>query len=155
MELGQFVTQDLAEEGVWTPVILYGKPADFDLLILGSDSDAVQQHSRQAMKKLKKVVKKSANDDKDEFDDEAVDELTESNDESVLIRIAGIRGWNVERKGSKEISRTTEPVTLGGVELKNDRKSYELLLKKIPAIKEFVSKVSETRTNFLSGKKSA
>jgi len=39
---------------------------------------------------------------------------------------------------------------LCGEELKNDVLSYEKLIKKIPALKEFVLKVSRDRTNFLS-----
>jgi len=145
MEINNLVTQDLANEGVWTPVTLYGKPADFDLLILGDDSDAVQQHGRKATKKLKSSSTGKNNDT--ELDDETIDELLE---ELVLVHIAGIRGWNVERKGSKEISKKPEPVTLNGAELKNDRDSYKLLISKIPALKEFVLKVARDRTNFLS-----
>ena len=150
MELDQLVTQDNADTGVWFPVELYGKPADFDLLILGDDSDAVQQHGRKTMKKLKGVMAKSAKSSEVELDDETVDELADSGDEAVLVRIAGIRGWNVERKNSKVISRQPEPVTLNGEELKNDTASYRKLISKIPALKEFVLKVSGDRTNFLS-----
>jgi len=146
MELDNLVTQDMANEGVWTPVVLYGKPADFDLLILGDDSDTVQRYGRKAMKKLKRVMGKN----EAEFDDETIDELADSNDEAVIIRIAGIRGWKVERKGAKETGREPEPVMLSGAELKNDQASYKLLISKIPAIKEFVLRVSGARTNFLS-----
>jgi hypothetical protein len=149
MEIDNLVTQDLSNEGVWTPVVLYGKPADFDLLILGDDSDIVQQYNRKSLKKLKKAIK-SAKDGRDEFDDETIDEITDTNDEAVVIRIAGIRGWKVERKGSKEINREPEAVTLGGTELKNDAASYKLLITKVPALKEFVQKVARDRTNFLS-----
>lgn len=150
MDLAQFATKDNADTGVWTPVVLYGKPADFDLLILGDDSDAVQQYNRKAAKKLKGVMSRAAKSEAAEFDDDTVDELVESNDEAVIIRIAGIRGWNIERKGAKEINRQPEPVTLDGAELKNDAASYRLLLAKIPAVKEFVLKVARDRTNFLS-----
>jgi hypothetical protein len=148
MEIDNLVTQDLANEGVWTPVVLYGKPADFDLLIRGDDSDVVQQYGRKAMKKLKKAMVKSPN--AVEFDEETVDELTEDADEAVVTRINGIRGWKVERKGSKELGREPEAVTLGGTELKNDTASYKLLISKVPALKEFVLKTARDRTNFLS-----
>ena len=152
MELDNLVTQDTADEGVWTPVTLYGKPADFDLKILGDDSDAVQRYNRKAAKKLKGVMAKAYKSDETEFDDETVEDLADSGDEGVLVRIAGIRGWKVERRliGTKEISREPEPVTLNGEELKCDEKSYRLLISKIPAVKEFVLKVSRDRTNFLS-----
>jgi hypothetical protein len=152
MELDNLVTQDLANEGVWTPIVLYGKPRDFDLLILGDDSDKVQQYNRKALKKLKSVIKRTKENNDDEFDDDAADELAESGDEGVLARIAGIRGWKVERKGSKEISRQSEPVTLCGIEFKNSPESYKLLIEKVPALKDFVLKVARDRTNFLSGK---
>ena len=151
MELDNLVTQDTADEGVWTPVILYGRQADFDLKILGDDSDAVQRHGRRAAKKLKSVMVKAYKNGEAEFDDETVDDLADSNDEAVLVRIAGIRGWKVGRKGSRETGREPEPVTLNGVELKCDENSYRLLIAKIPAVKEFVLKVARDRTNFLSG----
>jgi len=148
MDLNNLVTQENSDSGVWFPVVLYGKPADFDLLILGDDSDAVQQFSRKKMKKLKTLV---ANDQKSkEFDDDTIDELVESDEEGVVARIAGIRGWKVERKGKKEVNREPEPVTINGVELKNDKESYKLLVSKIPAVKEFVLDKARDRTNFLS-----
>jgi hypothetical protein len=149
MELDQLVTQDNADNGVWTPVVLYDKTADFDLLILGNDSDAVQQYERSHMKKLKSVMSAAAKSKELEYDDDTLDQINDYN-ESVLVRIAGIRGWKIERKGLKEISRTQEPVTLGGTELKSDQASYKMLISKIPAIKEFVLKVARDRTNFLS-----
>jgi hypothetical protein len=151
MELDILVTQDNADTGVWTPVELYGKPADFDLLILGDDSDLVQKYGRKSLKKLKSVMNAAQKSRDEEFDDDTVDELADSNDEAVLVRIAGIRGWKVERdKKGKVINKTEEPVTLNGTELKNDVASYKLLVEKIPAIKEFVLKVARDRTNFLS-----
>lgn len=149
MDLSDLITQDKADSGGWFPVELYGKKQDFDLLILGDDSDAVQKHNRKAMKKLKGVMSKAKGGDI-EFDDETIDEIADSNDEAVIARIAGIRGWKVERKGSKEIRRDPEPVTLNGVELASDAASYKLLIQKIPALKEFVLKIARDRTNFLS-----
>jgi len=151
MELDKLVTQDLANEGEWFPVDLYGKPADFDLKILGDDSDAVQQYNRKAMKKLKGVMAKSYKNNDAEFDDETVEDLADSNDEAVLVRIAGIRGWKVEREGSKVVGREPEPVTLNGKELGGDKDSYKLLVSKIPAVKEFVLAKARDRANFLSG----
>jgi len=150
MDLNKLVTQENSDAGVWFPVDLYGKPADFDLLILGDDSDIIQQYSRQKVKKIKNLVPKNKNGKVAEIDDEAIDELLESGDEDVIIRIAGIRGWNVERKGLKIISKQEEPVTLNGVELKNDKESFKLLVSKIPEIKEFVLSKARDRTNFLS-----
>jgi hypothetical protein len=149
MELNQFVTQDNADAGIWIPVELYGKKCDFDLLILGNDADKVQQHERKSLKKLKNVMSEASRNKDVEFNDDTIDELTDSNNEAVLVRIAGIRGWKVERKGAKEISRDAEDVTLNGEKLTSNEASYKLLITKIPAIKEFVLKVSRDRTNFL------
>jgi hypothetical protein len=152
MELGRFVTQDKADSGQWFPVEFFGEPADFDLLILGDDSDAVQQYNRQAMKKLKMAISKEKKNKNEEFDDETIDVTLDSNDEAVLVRIAGIRGWKRERdKKGNVISETPEPVTLNGKELKNDIESYTLLITKMKALKEFVLSKARDRTNFLSG----
>jgi hypothetical protein len=97
------------------------------------------------MKKLR------AHTGKTELDDEALDAVLDSGDGNVLVRIAGIRGLQFDGKHKEIIGY--EPVTLGGKELKNDEGSYRLLIEKIPAIKDFVLKVSGDRTNFLSGKK--
>jgi hypothetical protein len=149
MELDRLVTQDNADNGVWTPVILYDKPCDFDLLILGNDADVVQQYERSRMKKLKSAMTAAAKRKEVEYDDDILDQINDY-DESVLVHIADIRGWKIERKGLKEISRTQEPITIGGIEIKNNKDSYNLLITKIPAIKEFVLKVARDRTNFLS-----
>jgi len=150
MDLNKLITQENSETGAWFSVELYGKPADFDLLILGDDLDIVQQHSWAKMKKLRSLAEKEKKNKSDEFSDETIDEMLESSDEDVITRIAGIRGWNVERKNSKVISKKEEPVTLNGKELGNDRESYKLLISKIPAIKEFVLSIARDRTNFLS-----
>jgi len=152
MEIDSLVTQDLSDAGTWHPITLYGKPADFDLLILGDDSDVVQQYGRKSMKKLKGMITKETQTKDEEYSDETIDELSDSTDENVLVRIVGIRGWKVERKGSKEVSREPEHVILCDTELKNDKQSYKLLIQKIPAIKDIVLKISRDRTNFLSGK---
>jgi len=154
MDISQFVTQENADEGVWTPIIINGTPMDIDLKILGDDSDVVQKYQRKQIKKMKGLVS-NLKDNKTEIDDDTIDEIFESNNEAVIIRIAGIRGWKVERKGTKEISR--EPVNAitikdrAGVEkeIKNDHESYEYLVTKIPAIKEIVLKVAGDRNNFL------
>ena len=152
MNLDQLVTQENADTGVWFPVELYGKPADFDLLILGDDSDTIQRYGRAKMKKLKNLAAKEKKNGDDGFSDEIIDEMLESGDEDVIVKIAGIRGWKTERKGSNVIGREPEPVTLNGKELGNDKESYRLLVSKIPAIKEFVLKKAGERANFLSGR---
>jgi len=150
MDLNKLVTQENSDNGVWFSVDLYGKPQDFDLLILGDDSDKIQQYSRQRMKKLKNLAAEEKKNKGNEFSDNIIDEMLETSDEDVIVRIAGIRGWNVERKGSKIISKQEEPVTLNGIELKSDKESYKLLISKIPAVKEFVLNKARDRTNFLS-----
>jgi hypothetical protein len=150
MDISNLATQENSDSGLWFPVELYGKSADFDLLILGDDSDIVQQHSRKKMKKFKNLAIKEKTNKDDEFDDETIDEMLESGDEDILVRIAGIRGWKVERKGSKIISKEPEPVTFGEKVLSNDRESFKFLISKMPAIKDFVLSKARDRTNFLS-----
>lgn len=153
MNLDELVTQDKADSGEWFPVELYGKPADFDLLILGDDSDTVTRFNRETMRKLKGAVAKGKKSKDEELDDETLDAMLDSNDEAVIVRIASIRGWKRERdKKGKVISEIEEPVILSGKELKNDKDSYKLLITKIPAIKEFVLSKARDRTNFLSGR---
>jgi hypothetical protein len=142
LDISDLVTQNNAESGVWTRVELYGKKQDFELNILGNDSDAVQKFNREQVKKMRRNAGK-------EPDDEAVDALLDVSDEGVLVRIAGIRGLTFDGK-HKEITGH-ESVTLEGTELENDRKSYQLLIGKIPAIRDFVLKISGDRVNFLGG----
>jgi hypothetical protein len=143
MNIDSLVTQDNAETGVWARVELYGRKQDFELCILGGDSDAVQKHARVQMKKLR------LNTGKTTLDEETIDDVLELSDNGVLVRIAGIRGLQFDKK-HKEILGY-EPVILEDRELKNDRESYQFLVERIPAIKEFVLKISGDRTNFLSG----
>jgi hypothetical protein len=88
------------------------------------------------------------NSTKSDIDDETIDTVLELNNEGVLIRIAGIRGLQFDKKHKEIIGH--EPVILEGRELKDDKESYRFLIEKIPAIKEFVLKISGERTNFLS-----
>jgi hypothetical protein len=143
MDITQFTTKDKANEGVWVPITLYGKEADFDLLILGDDSDAVQKYERAASKKLASLFTKAMND-KNQVDD------VEDYDDAVIVRINGIRGWNVKRKDGKEEEREVEPVVLCGKILVSEPESYRFLIKKIPAIKDIVLKYARDRNNFLS-----
>jgi hypothetical protein len=145
MDISGLVTQDKAESGEWFRVNIYNQNQDFELKILGIDSDAVQKFNRKQMKKVR------INAGKAELSDEIIDDVMDSSDEWIIIRMAGIRGLQFN-KNHKEIIGY-EPVILEGRELKSDKESYQFLIEKIPAIKNFVLKISEDRTNFLSGKK--
>lgn len=136
MDLEKLATQDNANEGVWVQAIIYGKKQPFDIKILGADSDAVTLFNRERLKKLK-INSKNGID----VDEDAIDEILDNNDENVVVRIAGLR------------SRDKEPLMLNGVELQSDARSYRLLVEKIPAVKDFVMKISNERTNFLSDRK--
>lgn len=139
MDIENLVTQDNANEGVWFQAILYGKKQNFDVKIIGADSDTVQQYQREQARKMKSTFKggKSSIDD---IDDDTFEELLDSSDDNVVIRMNGLRTHN----------KHEEPLTIGNVTLGNDKKSYELILEKIPALKEFVLKKSNERLNFLS-----
>lgn len=137
MDLGTLATLDNANDGVWVQVELYGKKQDFELCILGEDSDKVFQFTKDKIKKLRKNVKGT----EVELDDDSMDTILESADEDVICRVNGIRALD-----------GTE-VTMNGAVLKNDEKSYTKLVKNIPAIKEFILAVSKDRTRFLSKEK--
>lgn len=138
MDIKNLVTQDNANEGVWFQVVLYGKKQNFDVRIIGADSDVVQQYNREQARKLKSTLKNGKSSIED-IDEDAFEELLDSSDESVVIRINGLRTHN----------KPEEPLTIGNVTLENDKKSYALILEKIPALKEFVLKKSNERLNFL------
>jgi hypothetical protein len=145
MDITGLVTQDKAESGEWFRVNIYNKNQDFELCILGSDSNAVQKYSREQLKMAR------INTRKPELDDEAIDSILDSDDEGVLVRITGIRGLQFDKKHKEVLGH--EPVILENTELKNDKASYRFLIEKIPAIKDFVIKISGDRTNFLSNRK--
>jgi hypothetical protein len=102
----------------------------------------VQKYIRTQMKKLRHKAG-------EELDDETVDAVLESNSDVILVRLAGIRGLQFDEKRKEIVGY--EPVVLEGKELKDDKESYRFLVEKIPAIKDFVLKISGERTNFLSG----
>lgn len=137
MDLGNLATLDNANEGVWVQVELYGKKQDFELCILGEDSDKVHNYTKNKIKKLRTNIKGGDID----FDDKSVDEILDSVDEEVVTRLNGIRALD------------GTDVTLNGVALKNDVKSYKLLIEKIPALKDFITTISKDRTHFLSKEK--
>ena len=144
MEIGNLATADNANEGKWFGVILYGKKQDFALKIYGSDSDIIQKFQREQFKKLQENRK-----DLEEMSDEVIDSVLASNEDSVIARIGGISTikWN---KFGAGFDMLDEPVTLLGKTLKDDEESYRYLIDKIPAVKDFVNKKSNERTNFLA-----
>lgn len=142
MNIGNLVTQDNANEGVWFQAVLYGRKQPFDIKVIGADSDTVQQYQKEQLRRVKASMK--GGKAIDDIDDDEFEELLDSSDDNIINRINGLR-----THGKPE-----EPLTLGDVTLGNDRESYALLIEKIPAIKEFVLKKSNERLNFLSvGKK--
>lgn len=142
MDIGNLITQDNANEGVWFQVVLYGHKQPFDAKIIGADSDIVQMHQRELIRKLKGSVKGTGKTI-DDIDEETLEEFIDNADENVIIRLAGLRTHGKD-----------EPLTIDGRELKNDHDSYAYIIEKIPDFKEFVLKKSNERLNFLStGKK--
>jgi hypothetical protein len=138
MDLSSLSTQDNAEAGVWKELSLpYAKKTGVELKILGADSDAVQKYNREQLKKIRLVAK-----DSDKIDDDALDAVVDTADEGVLVRIGGIRS-----------KAPDDPVVLFDRTLGCDKESYQFLIGKIPAVKDFVLKVSGDRSNFLSEQK--
>lgn len=138
-DLSEFATKDNADEGKWFPVKVCGKKLPVALLIYGDDSDKVREYTKKKLRKLK--IGKNGNAD---IDEDTLEELMDSN-ENITCRIGGIVAWDWK----KDKSVPDEKVELFGRELKNDVQSFNYLVDKLPAIKEFVLEKSNDRTNFL------
>lgn len=147
MDISALATKGNADNGVWITVELYGEEQDFQLKILGDDSDAVSDY-------LRERVKKTANrPEKKKFTDEDVDTVINMDRENTLIRLAGIRGIKRDDKG--KIVSYDEPVIWKDREIKSTAKDYAFIIDNIPALKDFVARIARDRTNFLSpGKES-
>ena len=145
-DLSAFATKDNADEGVVIPVKINGTKLPIALKIFGSDSDVVKDYERAKIRKL--GLGKGGKKDLDEDD---IDELLENQDEAVIIRIGGL--WSYDWK--KEEVDESDPVKLGEkIILGCDKKSYKLLIEKLPALKDWIMEKSNDRANFLSaGKK--
>jgi hypothetical protein len=137
VQIDQFSTKDNADSGVWTDLVLYNKKTGIEICVLGNDSDAVQKFNREQMKKIRISAGKT-----EALDDEDIDSVFGSGDDSILVRIAGIRS-----------KKPDDPIILLGKTIGKDEASLRFLIEKIPAVKDFVLKYSGERTNFLSGKK--
>lgn len=144
-DLSAFATKDNADEGVVIPVKIDGTKLPLALKIYGDDSDVVKDYERAKLRKLK-----IGRNGKTDIDEEVFEELLDSQDEAVLIRIGGL--WSYDWK--KEKVDESDPVILEGQTLGCDKKSYKLLIEKLPALKDWVTEKAKDRTNFLSaGKK--
>jgi hypothetical protein len=145
VDISGLETKDNADAGIWFTVRLYGEEQDFQLKILGDDSDAVSRH-------LKDRIRKIANrPERKRFDDEDIEDAAAMDKENILVRVVGVRGVKRDKRG--KIISYDETVSYKDRILKDDPADYAFLLEKIPEIKTFVSKVSLDRTNFLSGGK--
>ena len=144
-DLSAFATKDNADEGVVIPVKIDGTKLPLALKIYGDDSDVVKDYEIAKLRKLK-----IGRNGKTDIDEEVFEELLDTQDEAVLIRIGGL--WSYDwKKGKVDES---DPVILDGQTLGCDKKSYKLLIEKLPALKDWVTEKAKDRTNFLSaGKK--
>lgn len=142
MDLINLATKTNADSGKWFRVELYGETTDLWVKILGADSDAVQKMQRNQFKKL------SANTGADKkMTDETIDELLDSDIDSVLCRLVAIAG------NKDDAPDESEELTIGEKVLGNDRDSFEFLITEIPALKKFIVDKSNERKNFLSLKR--
>ena len=142
-DLSAFATKENSDEGVIFPVKIDGKKIPLALKIYGDDSDIVKQYDRTRLRKLE-----FGKDGK--VDKEVMEELLDSADDAILVRIGGL--WSYDWK--KEEVDENDPVILKGQTLGCDKKSYKLLIENLPAIKDFVTEKAKDRSNFLSeGKK--
>lgn len=139
-DLSCFATKDTSDEGKWFPVKIGGTKYPMAIKIYGDDSDVVQDFDRDRIRKLGKSGITSGK----EVDDEVIDELYDSKDDGVLVRIGAVSSYDWKKKINID-----EPLTIGEVEIGNDKKSFAFLIEKIPALKGFITEKSK-RSNFLS-----
>lgn len=138
-DLSCFATKKNADEGKWFPVKIKGVKFPISLLIYGSDSDIVQDYEKQRLRKI--GIGGIANK---QIDEEALEELIESKDEGLIIRVGGISSYDWKKK-----ENINEPITIGDREIRGDKGSIAFLIENIPDIKDFISEKSNTRSNFL------
>lgn len=140
-DLSSFGTKDKADEGVVFPVKIDGQKLPLAILIYGSDSDTVRDYERKYLRKMSAGLKNGAS----KIDDDTLDELIESQDEKVLVRIGAVYDYDWKKK-----TTTNETVTFGEKVIGNDKPSFAYLIEKIPALKDFIIEKSNERANFLA-----
>lgn len=144
MDLSKFATKENSDNGVWFPVKVDGQKLPLALKLVGADADVVIKFDRDRLRKIG-----ISKDGKANLDEDTLDELLETQDDAILVRICGISSYDWKKQ---ELS--DEPVTWGDKTLGNDKKSYSILIENIPALKNFIKEKSDERSNFLSvGKK--
>lgn len=142
-DLSCYATKEKADEGIWCPVRIDGDKIPLAVKVYGSDSDTVKDYERAKIRKIGKNMKGN------KIDEDAIDEMLDSQDTDVLIRIAEISSYDWKKK-----ENTDEAIILNGRTVENDKKSYAFLLENFPALKDFILEKSNERANFLSnGKK--
>jgi hypothetical protein len=149
MDISNLATRDNAEQGQWFQFEAYGRKFPFELKILGSDSDAVQKYNRKRLRsELFGKIQAGKFDEMTDADYEAFDDLS---DESVLVRLVDIRGYQYAPDDKKHrVFVGYEPVVLFDRELKATRDDFQHLIDQVPAVKDFVLEKSRLRENFLS-----
>lgn len=140
-DLTNFSIKENSDEGVIFPVKVQGRKYPLAIRIYGSDSDVVKDFEKQRLRKLGLKTGK-------DIDSETLDELIETQNETVFVRIGGIYEYDWKKK---EV--TNGDLLLNGKKLTNDKASYALLIEAIPDVKDFVLEKSNERTNFLSSEK--
>lgn len=138
-DLSAFATKDNADEGKIFPVKIDGMKLPIALKIFGDDSDVVKNHERSRLRKMEFEKDGSINK-------ESMEDLLDTADESILVRIGGLWSYNWDEQEVDE----KDPVILFGKTLGCDKKSYAFLIDKVPAIKDFVTEKAKDRNNFLS-----
>ena len=137
MDISHLGTKNIAEEGKWFRVELYGEKQDFWINVLGDDSDKCQHFQYKMLKKV------NAGTTDKKLNDEVIDELKDIDIESAVVRINGITG-GTDKPDKKE------PVILNGRTIGNNADDYRYLLEQIPALKKWIANKAAERSNFLS-----
>lgn len=138
-DLSAFATKDKEDEGVILPVKIEGKKIPLALKIYGSNSDVVREYENKKLRKIGFGLGKT------ELSEDALEELLENKNESIVIRIGGIYTYDWKKEEVVE----NEPVILFGRTLKDDKASKEFLVEKMPSIVAWIKKNSDDNSNFL------
>ena len=147
-DLSELCTGTSENEGVWIPVVLYGKRYNMKALVYGESSDAVQKKVRENLREKMKSLNVSGRGGNLSFDEEGLDDIV--NDDGIdncLLRLGGL----VKLDGS--------PLKYNGADVpeskseKGAEEIYRGILRGMPELADFIMRTAKERANFLPGRK--
>lgn len=146
-DLSELCTGTAENEGVWIPVVLYGREVNLKALIYGEISDSVQKYQKDKLRKQMKRLNVKQKKGRLDFDDEGLEEVVNDDGiETALVRLGGLSKLD----GS--------PLKFNGkdVPVTKDKESEEIyagILRGMPELSDFIMREAKERENFLPQKK--